>query len=178
MSMIHVYTGNGKGKTTAALGVLLRTVGAGKQAAIVYFDKGGTHYSERATLEKIGVPYFAFGRDRIDPITNRFDFSITNDDLRLGAAGLAQARELIQSGQYHTIVLDEINSSVALKIIEEVAVVELLEGAKEDFPELELICTGRNATEKIKKSADLVTEMKLEKHYFYNGVRARLGIDY
>ena len=57
--MIHIYTGNGKGKTTASLGVMIRTIGAGKKAAVIYFDKGGTHYSERAILDKLSIPYFA-----------------------------------------------------------------------------------------------------------------------
>ncbi len=176
--MIHVYTGNGKGKTTASLGVVMRTVGAGKRAAVVYFDKGGTHYSERAILEKLEVPYFAYGRDRIDPVTNRFDFSITDADRQMGGEGLIKARELVMSGEYQTIVLDEINSTAALKMIDEEKVLELMTQIKKDFFDLEVIFTGRNATDQIKTMADLVTEMKLEKHYFYNGVRAREGIDF
>lgn len=176
--MIHVYTGNGKGKTTASLGVVIRTIGAGKKAAVIYFDKGGTHYSERAILDKLAIPYFAYGRDRIDPVTNRFDFSITDADREMGEEGLKKAQELLASREYQLIVLDEINSTAALKMIDEEKVLELMAQIKKDFLDLEVIFTGRNATDKIKVLADLVTEMKLEKHYFYNGVRARLGIDY
>ena len=176
--MIHVYTGNGKGKTTASLGVVMRTVGAGRRAAVIYFDKGGTHYSERAILDKLATPYFVFGRDRIDSVTNRFDFSITEVDREMGEAGLKKAIELVTSRKYQTIVLDEINSTAALKMINEEKVIALMEQIKKDYPDLEVIFTGRNATDGIKAMADLVTEMKLEKHYFYNGVRAREGIDF
>ena len=176
--MIHIYTGNGKGKTTASLGVMIRTIGAGKKAAVIYFDKGGTHYSERAILDKLSIPYFAYGRDRIDPVTNRFDFSITDADREMGEAGLQKARELVESREYQTIVLDEINSTAALKMIDEEKVLELMTQIKKESPDLEVIFTGRNATDQIKVMADLVIEMKLEKHYFYNGVRAREGIDF
>jgi len=176
--MIHVYTGNGKGKTTASLGVVIRTIGAGKKAAVIYFDKGGTHYSERTILQKLDIPYFAYGRDRIDPVTGRFDFSITDADREMGEMGLKKAHELIASLGYQTIVLDEINSTAALKMINEEKVLELMGQIKKESPLTEVIFTGRNATDQIKDMADLVTEMKLEKHYFYNGVRAREGIDF
>jgi cob(I)alamin adenosyltransferase len=173
--LIQLFTGNGKGKTTAALGEVVRVVGAGKKAAVIFFDKGGTHYSERVILEKLGVPWFAYGRDRIDPSTGRFDFSITEEDRQLGADGLARARELITLHQYDLLVLDEVNSSTHLGFISEQDVLMLMD-LKSDL--LELVLTGRNAPQSFIERAHLVTEMRLHKHYFYSGVKAREGIDF
>ena len=85
--LIQVITGDGKGKTTSALGQVMRCVGVGEKAAIVFFDKGGTHYSERVVLQRLDVPYVATGRDRIDPKTGRFDFSVTPFDHDEAARG-------------------------------------------------------------------------------------------
>lgn len=173
--LIQVFTGNGKGKTTAALGEIVRMVGAGKKAAIIFFDKGGTHYMERSALEKLGVEWFAYGRDRIDPVTGRFDFSVTDEDHRLGEQGLQKARELFQSDVYDLLVLDEVNSSTNLGFFSEQDVLALLDQKPE---RLELVLTGRNAPQAFLDHAHLVTEMRLRKHYFYSGVKARDGIDF
>lgn len=173
--LIQLFTGNGKGKTTAAIGEIVRTVGAGKRAAIIFFDKGGTHYMERPVLEKLGVEWFAYGRDRIDPVTGRFDFSVTEEDRRLGEQGLEKIRELFKSDSYDLLVLDEINSSADLGFVSAQNVLSLL-NAKPD--RLELVLTGRNAPQAFLDHANLVTEMRLRKHYFYSGVKAREGIDY
>lgn len=173
--LIQLFTGNGKGKTTAALGELMRVVGAGKRAAIIFFDKGGEHYMERAVLEKLGVPWFAFGRDRIDPVTGRFDFAIAEEDRRLGKDGLLKARVLVESDEYDLLVLDEVNSSTDLGILSEPDVLALLD-AKPD--RIEIVLTGRNAPQAFIDSAHLVTEMRLRKHYFYSGVKAREGLDF
>ncbi len=92
LGLIQVITGNGKGKTTSGLGTAIRAAGANKKVGIVYFDKGGdSHYSERKMLEQIDeIAYTATGRDRIDPETGRFDFSITEEDKQEGARGLEQ----------------------------------------------------------------------------------------
>lgn len=173
--LIQVVTGDGKGKTTAAIGQCMRTVGAGKKAAIIFFDKGGEHYSERKVLEMIGVEWHAFGRDRIDPVSGRFDFSVTDEDRALGKAGLKKARQLLESDLYDLLVLDEINSSCSLGFLNEQAVLDL---SKEKPERTELILTGRNAPQSFLDAAHLVTEMKLVKHYFYSGVGAREGLDY
>ncbi len=172
--LIQVFTGNGKGKTTAAIGEIVRAVGAGKRAAIIFFDKGGEHYMERAVLERLEVPLFAYGRDRIDP-SGRFDFSITDEDRRLGAEGLAKAKELLESDQWDLLVLDEANSSTDLRILSETDVLALID-QKPD--RTELVLTGRNAPPSFLKRAHLVTEMRLRKHYFYSGVKAREGLDF
>lgn len=172
---VQLFTGNGKGKTTAAIGEVVRSVGAGKRAAVIFFDKGGTHYSERTMLEQLGVPWFAFGRGRIDPVTGRFDFSVTDEDQRLGREGMMKARALVELDKYDLLILDEINSSTDLGIVEESEVLALIE-QKPDH--VELVLTGRNAPQSFVDHAHLVTEMRLRKHYFYSGVKAREGLDF
>lgn len=173
--LIQVFTGNGKGKTTAAIGQCVRTVGAGRRVAIIFFDKGGEHYSERKMLERLGIEWHAFGRDRIDPVSGRFDFSVTEEDRELGRQGLAKALELTKSDLYDLLVLDEVNSSCALGFVDEAAVLALLEEKSE---KLEIILTGRNAPESFKQKAHMVSEVVLRKHYFYSGVKAREGLDF
>lgn len=172
--LVQVFTGNGKGKTTASIGELVRAVGAGKKAAIVFFDKGGEHYSERSVLETLGIEWYAFGRDRIDA-SGRFDFSITDEDRQFGKDGLAKARELLKSGQLDLVVLDEVNSSTSLGFLDEQDVLALID-QKPD--QTELVLTGRNAPQSFIDRAHLVTEMRLRKHYFYSGVNAREGLDF
>jgi cob(I)alamin adenosyltransferase len=173
--LIQVFTGNGKGKTTAALGEVLRSVGVGKKVAIIFFDKGGEHYSERVALEKLGVEWHAFGRDRVDAQTGRFDFSVTDEDRRLGACGLDKARSLLQSDQYDLLVLDEVNSATDLGILSVQLVLSVLDLKP---ARTEIILTGRNAPQEFLDRAHLVTEMRMCKHYFYSGVKAREGLDY
>jgi len=173
--LIQLLTGNGKGKTTASLGEALRAKAIGKKVGIVFFDKGGdTHYSERKMLDQIGIDYVATGRDRIDPVTGRFDFSIQEIDKTEAERGLREVARMFSEG-FDVVVMDEINSTTALKMIEESRVLELLAQKPE---QTELILTGRNAPESFIKKAHLVTEMRLHKHYFYSGVSAREGLDY
>lgn len=176
LGLVHVTTGNGKGKTTAALGTAIRALGAGKKVGIVYFDKGGdTHYSERKVLDQLdGVEYIATGRDRIDPETGRFDFSIQEIDKQEAQRGLEEVKMMFETG-YDLIIMDEINSTTALGMLREEEVLTVL---KEKPAHTELILTGRDAPESFIQQAHLMTEMRLRKHYFYSGVEAREGIDY
>jgi len=173
--LIQVITGDGKGKTTSAIGQVVRTVGVGKRAVIIFFDKGGEHYSEREVLQKLGVDCFAFGRDRIDSVSGRFDFSINEEDKAFGKAAMEQAKKLVLSGLYDLLVLDEVNSSTALGFVNGEEVLKFLETKPQ---RLEIILTGRNAPESFLKKAHLVSEVRLQKHYFYSGVKAREGLDY
>lgn len=175
LGLVQVLTGNGKGKTTAALGEAVRAHGAGKRVGIVYFDKGGTsHYNERTTLDALGIPYVATGRDRIDPVSGRFDFSIQPIDREEAIRGLAAARAFFADG-IDVVVLDEINSTADLGMLTPEDVLALID----DKPErTELVLTGRNAPDTVLERAHLVTEMRLRRHYFYSGVQARGGIDY
>jgi cob(I)alamin adenosyltransferase len=175
LGLVQVFTGNGKGKTTAALGEAIRAVGAGKRAAMIYFDKGGTsHYSERVILDRLGIPYVATGRDRIDPVSGRFDFSIQPIDKEEARRGLDAARQMFTEG-YDLIILDEVNSTTDLGMMSVEEVLMVLD-TKPDATEL--VLTGRNAPRVFLDRAHLVTEMTLHKHYFYSGVAAREGIDY
>lgn len=175
--LVQLIHGTGKGKTTAALGQAIRCAGAGRRVKIVYFDKGGTtHYSERKIIETIPqISYDATGRDRIDPVTGRFDFSITDTDKTEAARGLAIARDALTSGAYHLVVLDEINSTTDLGML---AVDDVLAVLDAKCPDVEVILTGRNPPQAYVDRAHLITEMRLERHYFYSGVKAREGLDY
>lgn len=171
--MIQLFTGNGKGKTTAALGTALRAIATGKRVAIIYFDKGGTHYSERKLLTSVDV--VATGLDRIDAKTGRFRFGVTDEDKAEGEKGLSVARAFVESGRYDLVVLDEVNTAVSLGIIPLAPVLNLL---RKKPAHVEMILTGRGAPPELIEAADLVTEMKLIKHYFYHGESAREGLDY
>ncbi len=178
MAMIQVYTGNGKGKTTAAFGTALRAVAMGMRVAIVYFDKGGSHYSERALMTgplRGLIDFFPTGLDRIDPVTNQFRFGVTPDDKAEAERGLQLVRDLFQQNTHQLVVLDELNSTLFLKMLKVENILTILDTKP---PDMELIITGRGAPQEILDRADLVTEMKLVKHYFYNNVIAREGIDY
>lgn len=176
--LVQLFTGDGKGKTTAALGTAIRAIAKGKRVAIVYFDKGGeSHYSEREFI-RTRVPeveLYPTGLDRIDPVTNVFRFGVTEEDRQEGMRGIEVVRRLLQEQRHDLLVLDEINSSTALGIIDEPIVLDVLATKPEG---LELILTGRNAPQSFIDRADLVTEMKLVNHYFYKGVKAREGLDY
>ena len=175
--LIQLIHGHGKGKTTAALGQAIRCAGSGRKVAIVYFDKGGSdHYFERLMLDTIdNIDYWATGRDRIDPKTGRFDFSIQEIDKTEAQRGIELVRTAVTSGDYDLVILDEINSTVDLKMLEVDAVLNVIQG-KNDA--VEVIMTGRNPNPEFLELAHLVTEMKLERHYFYSGVKAREGLDY
>ncbi len=179
--LVQLIYGNGKGKTTAALGAAVRCAGSGRRVLIVYFDKGGTtHYNERAVLDQLpAIDYLATGRDRIDPVTNAFDFSIQDVDKTEAWRGLEAVRSALvgdhEGRPYDLVILDEVNSTVSLGMLAEADVLAVL-GAKRD--NVEVILTGRNPPQSFIDAAHLVTEMRLERHYFYSGVSAREGLDY
>lgn len=181
---LQVFTGNGKGKTTAALGTALRAFGFGKRVAIVWFDKGGAHYSERALLRWMAeqktptngaLTLVSCGLDHIDQETGRFRFGVTDGDKAEAARGWAEAERLIRGGEYDLVVLDEINSTVSLGMLPEAPVLAALDARPAN---MEIICTGRDASAALLERADLVTDMRLVKHYLYEGVSAREGLDY
>jgi cob(I)alamin adenosyltransferase len=176
--LIQIYTGDGKGKTTAALGLAIRAVGAGKKVAIVYFDKGGTHYSERTVLAERfagAIDFFATGLDRIDPDNGRFRFGVTPEDRAEAERGLGIVQDIVAKNAHDLLILDEINSTVDLGMLAKEPIIALLNAKPAD---LELVLTGRNAPPDFRDRADLVTEMTLKDHYFYRGVPAREGFDF
>lgn len=173
--LIQVITGNGKGKTTSATGLMVRAVGASKRVGVVYFDKGGeSHYFERDVLRNLGVDLVATGRDRIDPVTGRFDFSIQEIDKTEATRGLVEVQRMFDAG-YDLIVMDEINSTTDLGMIAVENVLALLDKKPTNT---ELVLTGRNVPQAFLDRAHLVSEVGLKKHYFYSGVKAREGIDF
>ena len=172
---IQVYTGNGKGKTTASLGLALRARGRNWRVAVIFFDKGGWYYGEREMLTKIGIDYWVTGLERFDQKKKKFRFGVTKEDQLEGLKGLDLVRAIFQKNNYDLLVLDEINSSLYLNIIKPTQFIDLLSQKPKS---LELVLTGRYASEKIIKLADLVTEMKMIKHPYTHGGKAIKGIDF
>jgi cob(I)alamin adenosyltransferase len=166
---IQVYTGDGKGKTTAALGLSLRAAGAGLSVYFVQFIKQGD-YSEIEALKTLSnrIRVEQFGRGRF--ITGE----PAPEDVAAAEAGLEKVRSAMGSGEYDVIILDEANGAVQLGLLQ---VSEFLKMLDEKPENLELVITGRGAHEAVVARADLVTEMKEIKHYYARGVAARTGIE-
>lgn len=169
--LVQVYTGEGKGKTTAALGTTIRALGHGLKVYIAFFLKGDYPYGERNILSHLqGVTFASFGTLKfIDPE------HITEEERHEAALALEAARRAVMSGEYDLVVMDEINLAVHWKLINLEEVVKLIR----DKPEkVELILTGRYADEKLIRLADLVTECHSIKHPYDAGMTARPGIEY
>ena len=200
--LVHVYTGDGKGKTTAAIGLATRAVGQGFKVFIVQFMKGGAYtgefiaaknflpnvgfmqygrpcIKEKKQLKLMGISegytYFDFVREDIECGTCRYCF--LNDKVQddFVKQGFNAAKEIIAKNEHDLIILDEINVAMHLGFLNVNEVVELI---KKKPREMELVLTGRDAPKEIKQIANLVTEMKMIKHYFEEGVGARRGIEY
>ena len=166
---IHIYTGNGKGKTTAALGLSLRAVCAGKKVFFGQFIKG-MDYSELKAAEYL--PRFEirqFGRDCF--IYNEHK----EEDILAAREGLNICKEIIKNKDYDLVILDELNIALYYKLFPVEEVIEMLENRAD---KMEIVITGRYAPQKLIDLAHLVTEMKEIKHYYKNGLEARLGIEF
>ncbi|RJO63538.1 MAG: cob(I)yrinic acid a,c-diamide adenosyltransferase [Candidatus Omnitrophota bacterium] len=167
--MIHVYTGEGKGKTTAALGLAVRAAGAGLRVFIGQFIKGRA-YSECRSLKKIkNIKTEQFGRGCF------IKRSPSARDIALAQQGLKRIEGYLRKNCYDIVILDEINVAVKLKLLTPDEVVSFLKRAPRH---LELILTGRSAGKAILQLADLVSEIKEVKHYYRKGIKARKGIEY
>jgi cob(I)alamin adenosyltransferase len=169
--LVQVFTGNGKGKTTAALGTILRASGHGLKIFIVFFMKGDYTYGEFEALLKLpNVEVLKSGfRQFTDPL------NIKPEEKEQAETALAAARQAVNSGRYDLVVLDEVNVALEYKLIELDDVIKLIEDRP---PHVELILTGRYADNRILEMADLVTEMVKVKHPFDKGIKARKGIEY
>lgn len=168
-TLIQVYTGNGKGKTTASLGLALRAAGAGLKVFIGQFVKG-RDYSELNSLKKIkNIKVEQFGRGCF--IRKKPD----RKDIELAKKGLEKIKKIISKTVCDVVILDEINVALKLKLIKLEDVISLIKNTPK---KTELILTGRYAYPKILKMADLVSEMKEVKHYYRKGVKARKGIEF
>jgi len=167
--MIQIYTGNGKGKTTAALGLALRAAGAGLKVYICQFIKKG-HYSELKCLKKIpNIKIEQFGAGCFIKVKPR------KKDLAAACRGLKSIKAAIARQDCDVIILDEMNTALKLKLLNVDDVVELIGRAPRD---IEFILTGRDAPREILRCADLVSEIKAIKHYYNKGIKARKGIEY
>lgn len=166
---IQVYTGDGKGKTTAAFGLAIRAVGAGLRVFIAQFVKN-SEYSELKAIQKWGDAITLRQYGRGDFLNRRPE----EEDIRAAKEGLQKVKEIMRSGRYDVIILDEINIAVWFGLI---SVVDVLAFLREKPDHVEVVLTGRKADPRIIEAADLVTEMKEVKHYYRQGVVARLGIE-
>jgi cob(I)alamin adenosyltransferase len=169
--LVEIFTGKGRGKSSAALGLVLRALGHDLKVHIVFFMKGNYPYGEQICLSRLsGVSFSRFGSEGfVDPE------NVKEEDKEQARQALRAAREVMLSGKYDLIVLDEVNVAAAWKLVELEEVVQLIEGKPE---EVELILTGRYADPKLIELADLVTEMVEIKHPYQKGVSARKGFDY
>lgn len=165
--MIHIYTGDGKGKTTASTGLVIRALGASLYSIIIRFIKK-VESSEDVTLKELGIPVEYFG-------TGFIDKEIPEKAYEMAKKGLERTREIINKRLYDILVLDELNPAVSKGIISEDEILDILNLIPDD---MEVVLTGRGATDKMIEKADLVTDMKEIKHYFSDGIKARKGIEY
>jgi cob(I)alamin adenosyltransferase len=166
----QLYTGDGKGKTTAALGLVVRALGQGLRPAVLQFMKADPTWGEIVTLKKLGVPVQQCGLDHWV-----FKGEASDEDLAAAAAGFDRAKALVEGGDYDLVVLDELVTAVFFELIPVTRVTDLIAGKPEA---VELVITGRRAPEELIEAADLVTEMRPLKHYFDAGVQARPGIEF
>ena len=166
---IQIYTGNGKGKTTAAFGLALRAVGAGLKVYIAQFVKG-IEYSELKSVKRLSdlITLRQYG---LGFFVNR---KPNKEDKRVAREGLKEVKEIMCSGMYDIVILDEANVAAYHDLF---SVEEMLDFMRAKPEDVELVITGRKADPRIIESADLVTEMKEIKHYYHDGVEARIGIE-
>ena len=166
--MIHVYTGNGKGKTTAALGLAVRASGAGLKVYFAKFIKGKC-YSELTALKKFkNIKIEQFGRGRF--IKNK----PLSKDVELAERGLKKVETIISGKEYDLVILDEVNVAIKIGILKSAEVLGII---KKTPKSIEIVLTGRGALKEIIKEADLVSEIREVKHYYNNGTKARIGIE-
>jgi cob(I)alamin adenosyltransferase len=168
---IQVYTGDGKGKTTAALGLALRAAGAGLRVFIAQFIKKQRCSEHRMIEERLEdlITIKQYGEGLI------LKRKIAKSDIEAARKGLAEIRKVMDSGQYDVVVLDEVNVAVRYRLIDLADLLDIMEKKPEA---VELVITGRYAEEQVIEKADLVTEMKEIKHYQERGTKARRGIEW
>lgn len=168
--LLQIYFGSGKGKTTCALGQGFRAVGHGFKVYMIQFMKGEIKYGEINSIKKTeNFEVKQFGRKELIAEADNFD-------VEEGKKALEFAKQIIMSDEYDIVILDEAGYAVYMNIID---VDELIEIVKNRPPQVEIIITGRKVHPKLKLIADLITEMRLIKHYYVTqGIKARFGIEY
>jgi cob(I)alamin adenosyltransferase len=169
--MIQVYTGDGKGKTTAALGLALRAMGHGMKVFMIQFMKGRT-YGELMTCERClpDLTIVMSGRDEF--VTKGEPEEV---DLRMAREGMELARKIVSDGRYQMLILDEINVAMDFGLLPVPEVMDFLRSCPQN---MEIVCTGRYAPPELVELADLVSEVREVKHYYNQGVEMRKGIEY
>ena len=181
LGFLHVYTGPGKGKTTASLGLVIRALGAGYRVAFLQFDKGYhgvEHYSERNVLRQLpNLTLLPTGCERIMP-DGRFRFGNTEDDYIEALRGVNEAKNLILGGDHDVIILDELLSAIKYGLIKKELALEIIQLHKDQGQNSELVITGHGLPNEIREKADLITEMQNQRHYYQKGFYARKGIDF
>ncbi len=167
---VHVYNGNGKGKTTAAFGLALRAEGAGMKVFIGQFVKGKPYNENLAIARSLkDITIKQYGLDCF--IVN----SPTKADIKAAEQGFEEMRKIIQNGKHDLVIMDEVNIALYYNLIDTDELIKVIQN-KPDH--IELVLTGRYAPAEIIEVADLVTEMKEVKHYYQQGIEARKGIEY
>lgn len=170
--LVMVYTGDGKGKTTAALGQALRAIGHGGRVFMIQFMKGSRNYGEIQAVERY-LPRMTIIQSGLDSFVDRSNPS--EADIALARQGLALAREKIASGLFDLVILDEINVAVDYGLVSLGEVVEVVRGRP---PGIDLVLTGRYAPREILELADLVSEVREVKHHYRKGIQARAGVEF
>lgn len=185
-SFVHIYTGSGKGKTTAALGLALRAIGAGKKVIIIQFIKKSPFSEHKAIkkyklpikIESYGIGFYKILGDNRPPSSHK----------KAAQKALQRAKDVISDKKYDLIILDEINVAIDMNLVDIKDAIALLDvfrlsvvgppAGEAGSRSADLILTGRNAHPKIKQQADLVSDIKKIKHYFDCGIKAREGIEF
>jgi cob(I)alamin adenosyltransferase len=172
--LVIVYTGNGKGKTTAALGMALRAVGYEHKVCMLQFIKGSWHYGEMDSSKRLEPNFelIAIGKGFVGIMD---DTSTKEEHEKYALEALKICKEKIFSGKYNIVILDEVNYAINLGLIDVDEIIKLI---KEKPDELDLVLTGNHVKDEIIELADLVTEMKEVKHPFKSGIKAKKGIDF
>jgi cob(I)alamin adenosyltransferase len=174
---VQLYTGNGKGKTTAALGLALRAAGAGLKIIIIQFMKG-QHYCELYSIREMSTVERMSGKIEIEQYGStefcKIDDKNFNEHIHLAQNALVRAKEVIVNKEFDIVILDEIVTGFLFKLFSLEEIIDLIDLKPET---MELILTGRGAPNELIQICDLVTEMKEVKHYFSKGVLARRGIE-
>jgi cob(I)alamin adenosyltransferase len=169
--MIQVYTGDGKGKTTAALGQALRALGHGMKVYMVQFMKGRT-YGELIAAESC-LPEFTIVMSGRDEFVKKGEPEEV--DVRMAREGFELAKQVVDEGQHHMLILDEINVALDYGLLPLREVLDFLRSCPR---EMEIVCTGRYAPQELIDLADLVSEVKEVKHHYQQGVKMRKGIEH
>ncbi|MFN3321919.1 MAG: cob(I)yrinic acid a,c-diamide adenosyltransferase [Bryobacteraceae bacterium] len=171
--LLIVLTGNGKGKTTAALGTAFRAAGQGLRTLMIQFIKGSWHTGELDAAQMLGEAFQirTAGRGFVKIGTEK----PAPEDVALAEAGWREACEAIRSEEFDLVILDEINYAVHYGMI---PIERVVEDLKARPPQVHVICTGRNAHPLLVEAADMVSEIKAIKHHYQTGIKAQRGIEY